>query len=636
MKKRTVSAIAVLFFSAILVFSCAKRPSSEETRLLYGKAENDIRTYTKTDPKKTQLVIAVVEGDNVGEVVRSFGDKYPDIQPIIVYLQKGTDEYSAAKQWIMNGYLPDIVYNLDFGTDDGKYLENLSGYGAVAQYETESLQKNDRDGSIYRLPGAARIMGIAYNKTLFRRYGWTEPKTFDEFIILCDRIRKDTGGTVEPYNPNGKYALDFTAGLEGFAYGQVFAGIENHSWLGGVLNGEESFSGHMEPFFQIAEKLKEHGILNGESFDYSYTTRSKNFSAGKIAMINVFTDEIKNSKDFEFDFMPFPSSGGGKSYVSTRQAYNVSVVKRNRTEKEKQAVKNYIDYISTPGAQTICMGGGLMYSSVKNTPVNDSPFRDSLKDVLKNGLVFERIDFRGGKIPVTFSSPDIIRTVIQEMTDKALTPEQACRKMDEELRDKAVHQEPSFSQEIIGTSEKDFTVLETSEYIADAFRRKTGADIALIPDNNIYRGNINRIFKGGITKAMLTVIVPRSLDNYSRLQLAGMTGQNLLEAMNHPPEGSSQPGSCIYAFSGLSAVIAPWNEPGKRYLSVTLPDGKKIDPEKNYTVAYWQGMVDEQYVSQVFGTFEGKFADILEEAVTADQKLKPDEKKRVRLVWEEK
>jgi ABC-type sugar transport system permease subunit/ABC-type glycerol-3-phosphate transport system substrate-binding protein len=45
------------------------------------------------------------------------------------------------------------------------------------------------DGGVYGLPFVYSCWGIYYNRGLFRARGWSEPRTWDEFFALCDRIR---------------------------------------------------------------------------------------------------------------------------------------------------------------------------------------------------------------------------------------------------------------------------------------------------------------------------------------------------------------------------------------------------------------------------------------------------------------
>jgi len=60
----------------------------------------------------------------------------------------------------------------------------------VADEYKNSVYSPDADGTIhsYRLPWTSGVGGIYYNKTMFDKYGWEIPATYDELIELCDTI----------------------------------------------------------------------------------------------------------------------------------------------------------------------------------------------------------------------------------------------------------------------------------------------------------------------------------------------------------------------------------------------------------------------------------------------------------------
>ncbi len=602
---------------------------------LFGMAKNEIYSYVALDSKKTPLIIGVAENDDITALVQAFSEKYTDVQPMICYLQKGDASYSPAREWVIHGYAPDVIYNVNFGADNALYLEDLSNYDAIGAYYTQALEENDQDGRLYTLPGPVKIMSIAYNKTLFQRYGWSVPQTFDEFLALCDRITADTGGAVEPYNPNGKYATDFSGGMEAIVYGALFSGIDNRQWYQNLQNGTATFAEHMVPYFEALQKMTAHGILRPEHFTYSYTQRTENFLAGKIAMINIITDRsLGKDCDDEIGFMPFPASDGGKQYLSTRQSYNVSVVKKPRTTAQQKAVEEYLSFISTPEAQQICIGNALMLSSVNGTILNSAEYPAELMDEIENGQYFKRLDFDGGKVPTGFVVLDALRLKAEAIADGEITPEEAAADMDAKLQKAITSGASKAESAVLATVKQDFTVLETSEFIADAFRTATGAQIALIPVNSVFRGNMSRFFAGSLTENMLASMTPRSLENASSLVKVKMSGSMLLKALNSCPSSAAQAGNCVYAFSGLKATVAPWNTKGKQYLSVTLADGTEINPDETYMVAFWQGMVSDEDIQEVVTTYPGSYTDFMKSALLQAGILLPPADGRITLIWD--
>lgn len=599
------------------------------------QSATEIGTYERLDPTKTQLVIGVCGSTDITSFVTGFEAAYPDVQPIVVYLQIGNTSYSPASEWVRHGYAPDIVFNLRMGDDQGMYQVDLTDSTAAATYERSSLDPLSVDGRIYCLPGPSKVMGIAYNKTLFERYGWQVPTTFDEFVGLCDRISADTGGTVVPYNPNAKYALDYVAGLEGFTYGALFSGVENTAWYEGVTNNGNLPAQHLDPFFAMTQQLIDHGVIATDSFDYSYTTRNKEFLSGDIAMVNIYVDEdLTNQNGYEFSFMPFPSTDGKGGYLVMRSNYTICETVRDRSVAQEAAAAEFLDYISTPEAQSAYSSPNFSISHVNGAESDMSRLDPDISDALSQGRVFELIDFSGTAIPSAFSMSDQIRSTTKHMAEGNATVATACGEVDAALASAISDPESLISpSETIATVESDFSVLQTSEYIADMFRDITGAQIALIPDNSIYRGNIHRMFSGDLTANAITNMLPRSFDNGSKLVKVEMTGQQLLDALDDPPDYGDGTADCVYAFSGLIATVAPCNDPGEKYLSITLADGTAIDPDEVYTVAFWQGMVRDSYITDTISTYDGGYTDLLTAKAKQDGTLVPPDDGRIALEW---
>jgi len=631
MGKRRAFLLFVLLLG-LMVSGCTRKPSGKAEAIPSGYAPNEILTYDKLEDGKTPLYIGVIENDDIIPLVDAFAREYPTVQPIVLYLQVGDACYSPACSAIKHGYGPDIVFNCDFGPENGTYLEDLSSYDETSLFEDESLAQNDEDGHLYALPGPAKIMGILYNKNLFDTYHLEIPKTFEDFLTLTDTITKVTNGKVEAFNPNAKYATDLHGGLEAFAYGQLFSGVDNRKWYRQMLAGNASFAEHMAPYYQMVQRMIDHGILTPASFSYSYTTRSKKFIAGEIAMINN-TSDINFQDSSSFGIFPFPSLDGKEQYVSSRQSYNLSVVKKKRDAAQQQAIKAFVSFFATPEAQQLCEGGKLMTSSVKGTPVTYFPYQEGLKTTINGGFYFKRLDFKGYAIPDKYSVLESMRADFLAMAKGEKTVSQAVTEREQSIKEAAVHPEPHLDCNVVGTATADFTTLETSFFIADVFRKKTGSDIALIPHGTPFRGNLQRLLKGEILDKELSFLQPRSLDNNTKLVNVEMTGAQLKQALDHPNGYSANPENCLYAYSGLKATVAPLRKPGSKYLAITLMDGTPLEDDKTYTVSFWQGMVSPQYYQKTLTVYEDSFPSILTEEVKKNQTITPSQDGRMTIDW---
>ncbi|HXQ82033.1 MAG TPA: extracellular solute-binding protein [Opitutaceae bacterium] len=70
---------------------------------------------------------------------------------------------------------------------DGKNWEGDARWGDT--FLPGSLDSWRMGGGVYGLPFVYSCWSIFYNRGLFRAHGWREPRTWDEFFALCERIR---------------------------------------------------------------------------------------------------------------------------------------------------------------------------------------------------------------------------------------------------------------------------------------------------------------------------------------------------------------------------------------------------------------------------------------------------------------
>ena len=120
-----------------------------------------------------------------------------------------------------------------------------------------------------------------------------------------------------------------------------------------------------------------------------------------------------------------------------------------------------------------------------------------------------------------------------------------------------------------------------ADFIADAFRRETGADFALMNGGSIRADTI--IEAGDLTLRDVLSILPFGGD----LVKIEVTGDTLIKALEHGlslTAPGAEPGR-FPQVSGLRYSFDASRLPGVRLVEVTTADGKPIDPKKTYTLA---------------------------------------------------
>ena len=151
-------------------------------------------------------------------------------------------------------------------------------------------------------------------------------------------------------------------------------------------------------------------------------------------------------------------------------------------------------------------------------------------------------------------------------------------------------------EESIGTATEDFTILETSSFIADAMRNATGAEIALIPHCVYYKGNFAKFYEGDVT--MLYRFYLRGLGAEDYLTTYEITGENLKALMEHPIINGEELNAHVCVFRPRR-----WNTPPgeikdeKRHKADVGGRQARLKIRKRYTVAAWPTSIDESYIA---------------------------------------
>ncbi len=353
--RKTWLAAMCLLLCAALLGGCADKQQPQTPA--FGTADNEIFTYTPVEQGKTPLVVSVTGnlGVSIDHIIEQFEQEHPDVQVFYLDITGGTNAERPYLNWIERGPTPDIMFmgnTMYQSIDMKKSFVNLSSTPYLEVFHTDSLNRLQVDGDIYVLPGPSSVTCMVYNKTLFERYGWEVPGTFDEFVTLCARIKADTNGAVEPWNPNAKYDGEIVKALQGFFYASLFAGVENRTLYNQFIAGGEGYAEHIRPMFEGVQRLVDEGIIRNEHFTYSATSRQNEFVAGKIAMINVPAKRI-DSDEYTFGYMPFPGENPGDGYIADTLSCTVGMTKKERGEKELAAAEAFMAFYASVETQKV-------------------------------------------------------------------------------------------------------------------------------------------------------------------------------------------------------------------------------------------------------------------------------------------
>jgi len=198
----------------------------------------------------------------------------------------------------MDKYLDEKAYDQDKKWKD-TFIPNL-------------LNKGSYNGHYYIMPFNQNVFGWWYNVRMFEKNGWKPPKTFDELLVLCEKIKKSG---VAPITFQGKYPQYMLQGMfipwaisaGGF---QVFKDAQN------LVPGA-----WRDPAFlksaQMIDELRKKGYFQKGAMGLEHTEAQMEFLLGHAAMIPCGTwlgSEMENQmpKGFRMLYFNPPIIKGGK------------------------------------------------------------------------------------------------------------------------------------------------------------------------------------------------------------------------------------------------------------------------------------------------------------------------------------
>lgn len=201
------------------------------------------------------------------------------------YLQK-------LKTLVAGNNMPDII-----DTDPDLYAKELVKAGKLVDMK-KFLQKNDyyqnfyptalkyqefADGSMYTLPLEYHVEMIWYNKNLFSQHGIDVPKTFDQWLAACEKLKK---AGVTPISVDGIDRWPVQRYLAMPAFRQT-----GNQFIENLSQGKEKMSS--QTGVDSVKFVKEIGQYFNEGFSATdYATAQSMFLDGKSAMYYIGDWEI--------------------------------------------------------------------------------------------------------------------------------------------------------------------------------------------------------------------------------------------------------------------------------------------------------------------------------------------------------
>ncbi len=129
--------------------------------------------------------------------VQALLDKYYEMTGVkITFLPTTSTQYNATLRQQLDGSIgPDLFYSRSYATGaelyDNGFNVRCNDIPGVMENFTDTARSafTAADGSVFAVPFAAVSHFVYYNKAIFAEQGIEIPKTFEEFLAVCEKLK---------------------------------------------------------------------------------------------------------------------------------------------------------------------------------------------------------------------------------------------------------------------------------------------------------------------------------------------------------------------------------------------------------------------------------------------------------------
>jgi raffinose/stachyose/melibiose transport system substrate-binding protein len=308
----------------------------------------------------------------------------------------------------------------------GGYLDDLSGQ-PFAPKLSKSLDAVVRiDGKLYVLPIALSMIGAIYNTKMFAELGLSPPKTWTQFLDLCQKLKDKGIAPLAAGNGTNWINQLITYSL---LPSLVYADNPNFNADRQQKKVKFATSGWREALEKYAE-LNKRGYFSANPTGTSFDEQLQLLAAGKAGMAIVVNSAFANTFKFagnrDFAMMPVPGSDDpAKLWIAASASSGFSI---NSKAAAKDAAVAFLNFLAEPDTVAAFSGAGMQPPVL---PASANPDVDKL-------YVLMMPAYREGRSTIfmdqTWPNPrpqQIHNAGVQELLTGRTTPEDILKRMDE-------------------------------------------------------------------------------------------------------------------------------------------------------------------------------------------------------------
>jgi ABC-type sugar transport system, periplasmic component len=316
--------IAMTVFSGGFASSAASASSKTTITIMQSKTEiqSDLQkvvNYYNNSQNKVTVNLLGTSGDSYATVLQTQFSATPGKAPTI-YTISG---FSATK------------FN--------PYMASLESSKAAKLLYSDFKGEVTVNGKISGLPMAVEGYGLIYNKSIFKKAGVTASKitSISSLVSACKKLQS-VKGVEHPIAFSKENYFSFV-----HVFNWALAVSKNYKdQIKQLDSGKITFSGipTVKTFANDLDKIK---TYTNKALD-SYDDQVSGFADGKFAMIHQgdWAQSVldQNKVKFDYDIMPFPTSGNTKLAVGLSNAWRVN---KYATADQQKAAIDFLDWLIT-------------------------------------------------------------------------------------------------------------------------------------------------------------------------------------------------------------------------------------------------------------------------------------------------
>ena len=362
--QKIFAAFAILFSFTLLFSSCGKS----------GGGANELVIFSYMSDEKPKKIFAYT--------VEEFKKQNPEIK-VTVNTFAHEQFKSMLPNWLVSTNSPDVVtwfagYRMQAFAEKG-LLEPIDEIFPGGSFEEEFAPafkgSSSYKGKVYFMPQTWYWWAIYYNKKVFEKNGITPPKTWEEFIAACEKLKK---AGITPIAIGAKDT--WTAGGWFDYMDSAVNGGDFHSKL---TSGDISYTDPKvkESFKYIADLVK-NGYIMPNASSYSWQEAAGKLisgDAGMYLMGQFIRDVLPKDKQNDIDFFQFPIVGDNTKYSVDTPTDGFMIPKNS---KNKTAAKKFMTFLATKESQNAVCGPLGRLGGNKNVTPADAEAQKGLDMVL--------------------------------------------------------------------------------------------------------------------------------------------------------------------------------------------------------------------------------------------------------------